>query len=158
MKTLVIILISLRSFTALAQFDNINWGMSMEQVIRLDSLKDPIRTTSTLQQKEYLGPLLIEKVYSFEKDKLIGLALLYSKSDVKLNTEQYALKTFSEENRIFSDSFGEPYRVKLDGPYFRVWKTSEFKLIIEVTYDKDVGFAVKREYLLPDWDYEGIDY
>lgn len=67
MKTSIVLLISMRSFTALAQFDNVNWGISMEQVIQLDRPEDPIRTASTLQQKEYVGPLLMEKVYSFEK-------------------------------------------------------------------------------------------
>lgn len=158
MKTLIIFLIGMKSFTCLAQFDKINWGMSKDQVIRLDSLKDPVIKEGIVLSKEVLGSLLIEKIYSFDNDKFSALSILYSKTDKKANTETYALKVFNEESKLFSNLIGKPYKVMLDGPVLRAWKTPTHKLIIEVVYDEEFGFAVKREYLIPDLEYEGIDY
>jgi uncharacterized Zn ribbon protein len=68
MKMLIITLLVFTAINASAQFKNIKWGMTKDQVIKLDSLKNFLNSGDYLTVIKDDGYFYTEKIYEFEEN------------------------------------------------------------------------------------------
>ncbi|MFD1771377.1 hypothetical protein [Sphingobacterium suaedae] len=151
MKMLIIAFFVFTAINSSAQFKNIKWGMNKAQVIRLDSLKNPVDSGNFLTVIENDGYFNNEKIYEFEKDSLVSVAHIRQRVDKKANTEKYTVDEFKAVYSAFVNTgYGEPYKMAFGGPTYAAWKTPSHKLLIEVVYNEKDGFALRTDYIEPN--------
>lgn len=158
MKMLLITLLVFTAINSSAQSKNIKWGMTKDQVIKLDSLKNAVNSGDYLTVIENDGYFTTEKIYEFEENSLISVSTVDQRTDKKANTEKYATDEFTARYSVYvGNEYGQPYKVAFGGPTYALWKTKSHKLLMEIVYDEKNGFAIRTQYFEPTLLINGLE-